>query len=274
MLVAHITDLHLMPRGELAYGRIDTERLVRRALDRLRSLNPRPDLVLVGGDIVDEPSEAAYAVAAELLRGLGLPVLAVPGNHDERGLFRSLLAEIGAAGEGPFLQFVEKRGPLTVVGLDTVIQGQAGGELCPERLAFLERSLAAAAGGPTLILAHHPPFAGGVAFMDEIRLKDGCERLEAILAAHPEVLALLCGHHHRGIETLFGGRLCLVTPALVQQVALTLDPSEPPSYVMEPPAFRLLRFDGQRLVSHLAYVEPFGGPHPFAAEAGIAEHLA
>ena len=269
MLIAHITDFHLLAAGRLAYGRIDTRALVDRAFETLGRFHPRPDLVVVTGDVTDDGHPEAYAHAATLLRALRIPALAVPGNHDAPAPFRRFLDELGVACEhDEFVLFTVDHGPLRVVGLDTVIPGAAGGALCARRLSWLDASLRQAPHRPTLVLAHHPPVPIGIDLMDGIRLRDGAEELERILGAHPQVLALLCGHVHRAAETLFGGRLCLLTPSIAHQVALTLGPTTVKTgAVLEPPAFRLLRFDGARLVSHLAYVDEFGGPKASAAPA-------
>jgi 3',5'-cyclic-AMP phosphodiesterase len=274
MLIAQITDFHLLAPGRLAYGTVDTRALVDRAFAKLGRLDPRPDLVVITGDVSDDGHPEAYTHAASLLRGLNIPSLAVPGNHDAREPFRHFLEDLGGTCEDDeFVLFAVDHGPLRFIGLDTVIPGEGGGALCARRLSWLEAILRREPRRPTLILAHHPPVPIGIDMMDDIRLREGAEDFEGIVAAHPQVLALLCGHVHRAVETLFGGRLCLLTPSIVHQVALTLSPTTvAPAAVLEPPAFRLLRWDGARLVSHLAYVEEFGGPNPLAAPALDASH--
>ena len=47
MLIAQITDLHIMPEGRLAFGEVDTSACLGRAIDRLNALDPIPDLALL-----------------------------------------------------------------------------------------------------------------------------------------------------------------------------------------------------------------------------------
>ena len=54
MLIAQISDVHLKPEGVLAYGVADTATALARAVKHINTLNPRPDLVLTTGDLVDE----------------------------------------------------------------------------------------------------------------------------------------------------------------------------------------------------------------------------
>src|SRR3712207_3763592 len=99
MLIAQVTDFHLLAAGRLAYGTIDTRALVDRAFDKLGRLDPRPDLVVVTGDVTDDGHPEAYAHAAALLRRLAVPALAIPGNHDARAPFRRFLHDLGARPE-------------------------------------------------------------------------------------------------------------------------------------------------------------------------------
>ena len=73
---------------------------------------------------------------------------------------------------------------------------RVGGELCADRLSWLDATLAAAPDVPTLILMHHPPFLTGIAHMDRIGLT-GRDEFAAIAARHPQIQAILCGHVHR-----------------------------------------------------------------------------
>ena len=61
MLIAQISDFHLKPEGVLAYEAADTVTPLRRAVDHINALNPRPDLVLVTGDLVDEGAAESYS---------------------------------------------------------------------------------------------------------------------------------------------------------------------------------------------------------------------
>jgi len=268
MLIAQISDLHLRPRGLPAIRVVETNMLTARAIFAVNALDPRPDAVLVTGDVVNNGTSPEYDEARELLAQLTMPVYIVPGNHDDRKNFRASLKRFpGVTAHARFVQYAIEDYPLRLVGLDTHIPDSAAGELCRERLDWLDKTLAAERGKPTLLFLHHAPFCCGIGNMDKIRLIDGAERLEVIVRANPQVKALAFGHHHRPIETTFGGALASIAPSVAHQVALDLREGEPEGQIaMEPPAFRLWRWDGERLVSHLAYVERYPGPWPFVAD--------
>jgi 3',5'-cyclic AMP phosphodiesterase CpdA len=68
----HVSDLHVGTHEER-----EVERALTRLAERLE-----PQLVVASGDLAHRGRRAELERAAELLRSLGPPVLAVPGNHD------------------------------------------------------------------------------------------------------------------------------------------------------------------------------------------------
>jgi 3',5'-cyclic AMP phosphodiesterase CpdA len=68
----HVSDLHAG-----AHEDPDAEQALRRLVERTE-----PQLVVASGDLAHRGRRAQLQRAAELLRSLGPPVLAVPGNHD------------------------------------------------------------------------------------------------------------------------------------------------------------------------------------------------
>ena len=139
----------------------------------------------------------------------------------------------------------------------------------PARLAWLERTLAEGAGRPTVLVMHHPPFATGIAHMDAIGLLEGAAELGALVARHPEIERVLCGHVHRAIEARWHGTIASVAPSTAHQVRLDLSPKGASAFVMEPPGFQLhLWRDGLGIVSHTAAIGRFAGPYPFFDAGG------
>ena len=263
--LVQITDLHIREPGRLAYGRIDTAPYLRRTVDSVLALRQKPDAVVITGDLSDFGREAEYAHLAGLLAPLGdLPVYLLPGNHDERAqLRRSFARHAYLQGGGEFEQSSVRVGPLRLIALDTVEPGQSHGTLCAQRLAWLERELAACRDEPVVIAMHHPPFRTLIGHMDRIGLLEGAAQFEAIVARHANVERIICGHLHRAIDVRFGGTIASTCPAPGHQVALDLQPDAPSAWMLEPPAFRVHAWDGQRLVSHLAAAGIFEGPYPF-----------
>ena len=263
MLLCQISDLHIKPDRKLAYRKVDTATMLERCVARILALPQVPDVVIATGDLVDFGTEAEYRLLRGLLAPLTMPLYLLPGNHDAREGLRAVFDDHAYLRQwAPFVQYAIDDHPLRIVALDTVVPGQGGGALCAERLAWLERTLAAQPWRPTVVALHHPPFAIGIGHMDRVGLA-GIDDLAEVIARHPQVERLIAGHLHRPIVARFAGTVATVCPSPAHQVALDLDPQAPDDFVMEPPAFQLHRWDGRTLVTHTAYVERFDGPYPF-----------
>jgi 3',5'-cyclic-AMP phosphodiesterase len=274
LLIAQISDLHIKPRGELAYGQVDTAAALMRCIRELNRLAPRPDLVVMSGDLVDAPLPAAYDHLVTLLAKLELPFAAIPGNHDGRELFRTALPEQGYAAAGAALNLMRTIGAVDVVLLDSVVPGAAHGELDAATLAWLDAALAAPAERrrPALIFLHHPPFATGIRHMDAQNLRNA-DDLAAIVRKHRRARLVAAGHVHRATTATFAGIAATICPAPNHAVALDLDGRLPPSLTVEPPAFHLhVWLAGEEefgtIATHLVPIGDFAGPFPFFGADG------
>lgn len=254
MLVAQITDTHIRRPGDLAYGVVDTAAFLERAVTALCRLDPAPDVTVVTGDLVDAGEDQEYAHLRDLLAPLAMPVFVIPGNHDARETLRRAFAAEGYLPRDGFLHYTVEDWPLRLVALDTLIPGEVGGELCQERLSWLDRALAAAPERPTLVLMHHPPFVTGIGHMDRIGLS-GIPGFAGIVARHPQVERILCGHLHRAIDRRFAGTVAGTAPSTAHQVALDLAPAAPLAFAFEPPGYQLHWWSEEAgLVTHTAAI--------------------
>ncbi len=266
MLFAQITDLHVRAAGDRLDGRVDTGAFLERAVARLNGLDPRPDFVLITGDLVDGGDPAEYARLRDLLAPLAMPVRLALGNHDDREAFRAGFPDLGYwnAGE-PFVQYALETDSCRVLVLDTLDQSKSTGALCERRLDWLAARLAEDRTTPTVVAMHHPPIPVGIPGMDRLRLLEGAERLEALVAGAPNVERVIAGHLHRGVTVRFAGTVLDVLPGAAHQVAYDAEGRAPLSLTFEPPMLQLHRLvPGAGLVSHRLTVEsfdayPFGG---------------
>lgn len=258
MILAQISDLHVMRAGKRAYGVFDTSACLARAVDRLNALSPRPDVVLITGDLVDAGSADEYARLATELARLEIPYRLIPGNHDARATLRAAFPAQPWDGEGDaFCQYVDDTWPVRIVGLDSLVPGEVAGSLCDTRLDWLDRVLTRDPGRPTIVMIHHPPFETGIDHMDRLPLR-GAEAFAALLARHECVLRVVSGHAHRAMSATLGGRICTTCPSTAHHFALDLEPGVPARWTPEPPGFQVHRFlGGNRLVTHAATIEAF-----------------
>ncbi|HTW83465.1 MAG TPA: phosphodiesterase [Candidatus Sulfotelmatobacter sp.] len=252
MLIAQITDLHVRPKGAVVHHMVPTAPYLRRALEAIDALQPRPDLVLATGDLTDRGKPKEYKRLRKLLAHASVPVFVLPGNHDDRAALRAAFADHAyLPAHGP-LQWCVDAGPLRVIGLDTVRKKHPGGELDAERLSWLAERLEEAPTRPTLLAMHHPPFAIGVAPVDAHGFR-GVEALAELIAAHPQVARIVCGHVHRAVTVAFAGSAASTAPSTAPQ--LVLDRAGVLYGLrLEAPGFALHRWTGSRVVTEVRYL--------------------
>ena len=260
-LLAQLSDPHIASNGEPLPGGIDTAGMLRACVQDVLALKQQPDAVVITGDLTDLASPEEYAFLRGLLAPLAMPVYLIPGNHDDRAVLREAFPDHAYLRRSQdFIQYSIDSHPLRIVALDTVIPGASGGELCAERLAWLDRTLAAARDKATVVVMHHPPFRTYIEAMDAMALRDP-EPLARVIERNPQVEAILCGHVHRPITVRFAGTVASIAPSTAHHIALDLEPGAPLRYAMEPPAYRLHAYTaGAALVTHTAYVGEFASP--------------
>ena len=271
ILIAQISDLHIKAPGSLAYGRIDTAGAFERCVATLNQLAPRPDFVVISGDLADTPTSEEYQHLLRLLRPLQHPFAGIPGNHDSREMMRAAFPDAAyASRSGPLNRRVEV-GQLDLVLLDSSVPHKPHGELDTATLDWLETTLVSAQDRPALLFLHHPPFKTGVWHMDRQNLFNAGELAE-IVRRHPRTRLIATGHVHRAALTMFAGVATTICPAPNHAVDLDLAELRAPSFKVEPPAFHLHSwFPGEgfgSVVTHQIPIGSFDGPHPFFGPDG------
>lgn len=266
VLIVQLSDSHVSKPGKLFGGRKDTREAFKRALARIGSLNPKPDLLLLSGDLAETGAAEEYDFVAGQLSRAPCPVVAIPGNHDIREEMLRRLPNYVSAQDGGHLSFVYEALPLRIIGIDTIVPGAVNGELCEQRLAWLEQTLERGRGKPTLIAMHHPPVKTGFLAMDNYGIRRGTEAFASIIAKYADdIRAIVSGHMHRTILGSLSGVPVLIAPA--SSLAFELDLGERPSlnFVEEPPQFLVHTWNAESgLTSHAVFVETFGGPFPLS----------
>jgi len=270
VLIAQISDLHIKSPGSLAYGRVDTAAALERCVAALNEFRPRPDLVVISGDLADTPTIEEYQHLKRLLAPLDLPFVGIPGNHDSRELMRAAFPHGYAFASGPLNQRLEIRG-LDLLLLDSNVPGKPHGELDAPTLQWLDATLAASPDRPALVFLHHPPFRTGIWHMDRQNLRNAGE-LAPIVRRHPRVQLIAAGHVHRATLAAFAGARSTICPAPNHAVDLDLAQMREPSFKVEPPAYHLhswLPGEGfGTVITHHVPIGNFDGPHPFFGPDG------
>jgi Icc protein len=237
MLIAQISDPHVVAEGWLAFGRLDTGAMLERAVDTVLALDPPADAVLLTGDLVADPDEAAYARVMQSLARIDVPLFPLPGNHDDRGMMRWAFAVAGILPADGHLRYVVDPGPLRLICLDSLVEEGSWGLLGAEQIAWLDAQLSEAPERPTSVALHHPPIRTGIGHMDWSMLRDA-DALEAVIRRHPQVERVLCGHVHRNVVRRWAGTVVQICPGIAHAVKLVLGDGRGP-WNTEPPAILL-----------------------------------
>jgi 3',5'-cyclic AMP phosphodiesterase CpdA len=166
-------------------GRTTTKAL-EKVLERITTVGFNPNLLVHTGDVVDTANAASYAVAARILERMGVPMLAVSGNHDEP---HQLAAAFGETKTYECEQWL-------IVLVDSRIQGAECGMLGHDTLAWLDERLTST-DAHVLIGLHHPPLS--VCGNPDCGLLDSHEMLD-VLDRHPNVRGVISGHLHLADE--------------------------------------------------------------------------
>ncbi len=265
MLIAQLSDPHVRPNGVLYQDVADSNAQFAAAIVQLHALDPRPDLVLLSGDLVDKGTLAEYTKLRELLSELEIPSLVIPGNHDDRDVFRSAFRDHGyLPATGPMHYAIGTHGPVRIVALDVTLPGQHHGAVDEAGARWLDETLEEEPARPTIVMMHQPPFATGVPYLDLYACREG-GRLAAVVSRHRQVERIVCGHVHRFMLLRFGGTLLCTAPSTTTAIALQLRPDARPASHLEPPAFLLHHWRPEiGLLTHLLPIGAFPGPYPFA----------
>lgn len=229
-----ITDTHLFATADGTMRGCATAQTLQALLERICPLDPRPDALLLTGDLSQDETAASYQRLRAMIAPLGIPTYWIPGNHDHPGLMADALSTPPFAPEKSIAL-----GNWTILLLDTQEQGQVTGRLSPASLTWLADQLQQTADRPTLITMHHPPCEIGSAWMDALRLQNADE-FYGLIDRHPQIRAVLFGHIHQAFETTRRGIPYLGCPSSCIQFQ-----PQSPTLVMDKvgPGCRRLRLD-------------------------------
>lgn len=181
----------------------------RRVMDYLRALPRLPDALLITGDIAEHGDPAAYEEAVGILDA-PFPVLSCPGNHDIRDAYNKALLHHPDS-SGP-VNAVHHIADITVLMADSTIPNRDDGRLAPATLGWISDTLDALdRGTPAILALHHPPAVIHQPGKEQDALQHP-EELAELLAASPNILAVLAGHSYVPTAATFAGRPLLVAP--------------------------------------------------------------
>ncbi len=238
MIIAQISDTHI------ALDTPDAERRIRdfeRTIDDINALDPAPDLIIHTGDVVHNGRANEYAVAKRILDGASPPVYVMVGNKDDRGNLRNAFSSACYLAENrEFISYSIGGFPVHLVILDTLNPGTNKGTFCDERVAELTEMIDAEPTKPVAVFAHHPPFEVPVG-PDPLHFEtvEIMQKFQSALQVSSRVIAMFCGHVHRGVCGSVGDIQIAVMPC----VATSLRKGDYPPHLETRPVYHIHRYD-------------------------------
>lgn len=214
MLIAQITDTHILPKGQVWLDKPETEvsERLKLVVEHLNKLVPRPNVLLFTGDTVETGCKEAYQHLKEILEPLTMPVYIIPGNHDNRKEMQAAFSDEPYLPQDGFIQYVIDDYPVRLIALDTHVPNEDYGRLCRQRLLWLEKNLKTNPSKPTLLFMHHLPIKVGQKCFDSMVCQMEGE-FEKLIQSSPHVLGIVAGHYHKMCTSLYGGKICFVGPS-------------------------------------------------------------
>ena len=249
MKLVWLSDIHLKPSGERFFG-VDTVGRLQHAVNYIAQQHSDADYCLLSGDLAEDGDSDSYQAINDITAGLPMPVLSVPGNHDNRNLMRQYF-KYPENIDDEFIQFsVTKRG-FRVIALDTLHDGHAEGLICDKRLGWLEHELAGDRQTPTIVFCHHHPAELHLPMQDNELLLNG-DALLGLLCDAPNVRHLFFGHVHRPVSGSFGGLGFTALQSVSLQAPLPYPSWDWESFspAAESPALGIIHASEKSIVTH------------------------
>jgi len=226
--VLHVTDPHLFADAGGALRGTVTHSTLSAVLSDIKRRDWPADFVAMTGDVIQDDSAAAYRRFIELMGPLGLPVHCVPGNHDIRPLMQHALSE-------PPFRYCESQviGEWLITGIDTCVEGEAGGLIGNQEMERLRDTLATATTRHVAVCMHHPPLPVHSKWLDGVGLQNANEFLRVVSEAG-NVRVAIFGHVHQAFDEFCGTVRIIGTPSTCAQFRPFADEFElddtPPAY--------------------------------------------
>lgn len=205
--VLQFTDLHLLPTPQDTLWDINPYANFLRILQEAIASYPSATLLLLTGDLVNDPMPEAYRLLRDCLTQLDYPVFRLPGNHDDVILLDGALSDANFRREQAIAL-----GNWQLILLDSNAPSPIGGRLDQTELQRLEKSLQACLEQHALVCLHHHPVPIDSPWMDAMALQNPQDLFE-ILDRYPQVRGVIWGHIHQEFEAERRGVRLLGAPA-------------------------------------------------------------
>ncbi len=246
--IVQISDTHLFGDKNREINGSNSYQNLKNVLNQIISLEVKPDLIVVSGDLSQDCTFESYQHLANLLNKSGIKYHFFPGNHDDVDVINKVF-DMNWTKDKVDYSFNINDWYVNVI--DTSVYPEVRGELSDEQLKNLEKNLKQNESKSTIIFMHHHPMLLNSAWLDKYILKDA-EKFINLVKSNPQVKAVLFGHIHQVFERNINGTFYGSAPASCYQV---LPKTEMFTIEKLSAGYRLIELDGDKFSSKVVWVE-------------------
>ena len=203
--VIQITDSHLgLSDGDTLLSMNPDDSLLH-VLSLVKQQQPKIDLLLATGDIVNQHGVSVYKRFVDLVfKHLPVPMAWLPGNHDNIEMMEAVIKES--------TNQVIVNGNWAIILLDSHVVGEIHGNFSDLALSYLSDALERHQDKYILISFHHQPVPVGSKWMDRYIIQNAHAFWLAI-DAYKNIKGILWGHVHQEFDEHYNGIQLLSTPS-------------------------------------------------------------
>ncbi len=205
--ILQISDLHVLPKYNNTLLGVNTEHYFAAILELANTRQTHYDLILVTGDLAQDPCVASYKRILTRLNKTDIACICLPGNHDDYVMMARIFNT-----EQVNCQKQTLLNDWQIISLNSQVIGASSGYLAKTELDFLQSCLKQYPNKYTLIAVHHNFIPSHSPWLDTMMIKNATEFIE-IIKQHPQVKLVTTGHVHQEMDINTGHVRVLGTPS-------------------------------------------------------------
>lgn len=246
--IVQISDTHLFGDKNRKINGSNSYLNFKKVMIHISNLEPKPNLIIVSGDLSQDCTFESYQLLANLLNKGGIRYYLLPGNHDDVSIINKVFEYSWVKDNVDY--FLNINGWLLFI-IDTSVYPEDGGELSEMQLENIKKILGKNKEKPTIVFMHHHPLLVNSAWIDKMILKRADE-FNNLIKVNPQVKAVLFGHIHQVFEKNLNGAFYASAPSTCYQVL-----PETQMFTVEKitPGYRLIEINGDKLSSKVLWLE-------------------
>lgn len=207
----HITDLHFKPEANDTLAGILPDINLKAVLVEAFELYSNFELIVISGDLAQDPCLASYERIREILTPYQTPVLSVPGNHDSLQMMQSVLH----GGRFSCATKYDIQG-WQIITVNSQQADSNQGWVSPTEIQNLKHAFENTK--PSLLVIHHHFLDTGSPWMDRMKIANAAEFLD-VIAQQEQLKLVIHGHVHQELQWRFQDFSVVATPSTAVQFA-------------------------------------------------------